>query len=54
MKKLMKRHGRAKMITTDGLRSYRATMKELGSAEKQETGRWAHNRCENSHLPFRR
>lgn len=30
MKKLMKRHGRDKGITTDGLRSYKAAMKELG------------------------
>jgi putative transposase len=54
MKKLMKRPGRAKGVTTDGLRSYGAAMKALGNAEKQETGRWASNRCENSHLPFRR
>ncbi len=54
MKKLMKRHGGAKVVTTDGLRSYRAAMKELGNAEKQEIGRWANNRCENPHLPFRR
>src|ERR1700761_6666778 len=54
MKKLMRRHGSAKVITTDGLRSYRAAMKELGNAEKQEVGRWANNRCENSHLSFRR
>ena len=54
IKKLMKRHGRAKAITTDGLRSYKAAMKELGNAEKQEVGRWANNRAENSHLPFRR
>ncbi len=54
MKKLMKRHGRAKAITTDGLRSCKAAMKELGNAEKQEVGRWANNRVENSHLPFRR
>ena len=54
MKKLMKRHGRAKAITTDGLRSYGAAMKELGNADKQEVGRWANNRAENSHLPFRR
>jgi len=38
---LMKRHGRAKAITTDGLRPYQAAMKELGNAEKQEVGRWA-------------
>ena len=54
MKKLMKRHGRAEAITTDGLRSYKAAMKELGNEARQEVGRWANNRVENSHLPFRR
>ena len=54
MKKLMKRHGTAKTITTDGLRSYRAAMKEIGCQDKQEIGRWANNRAENSHQPFRR
>jgi putative transposase len=54
MKKLMKRHGTARAITTDGLRSYKAAMSELGNAGKQEIGRWANNRVENSHLPFRR
>ena len=54
IKTLMKRHGRPKAITTDGLRSYKAAMKELGNAEKQEIGRWTNNRVENSHLPFRR
>ena len=39
---------------TDGLRSYRAAVSDLGNAEKQEVGRWANNRVENSHLPFRR
>ena len=29
-------------------------MKVLGNADKQEIGRWANNRAENSHLPFRR
>ena len=53
MKKAMKRHGRVETITTDGLRSYRAAMNELGCAEKQEVGRWANNRVENSHLPLR-
>lgn len=48
MKKIMKRHGRAKAITTDGLCSYKATMKSLGNAGKQEIGRWANNRVENS------
>jgi putative transposase len=54
MKKPMKRHGPAKVITTDGLRSYKAAMKDLGNAEKQEIGCSANNRVENSHLPFRR
>ena len=54
MKKALKRHGEPEGITTDELRSYRAAMKELGNADKQEVGRWANNRVENSHLPFRR
>lgn len=29
-------------------------MTELGNREKQEIGRWANNRVENSHLLFRR
>jgi len=54
MKKALKRHGSPEAITTDGLRSYGAAMTELGNREKQEVGRWANNRVENSHLPFRR
>ncbi len=54
MKKALKRHGSPEAITTDGLRSYAAAMTELGNAEKQEVGRWANNRVENSHLPFRK
>src|SRR5581483_1220602 len=53
-KKTLKRHGRTEKITTDGLRSYKAALKEIGAADKQEVGRWANNRVENSHLPFRR
>jgi transposase-like protein len=41
MKKALKRHGSPEAITTDGLRSYRAAMNELGNAQKQEVGRWA-------------
>ena len=52
--KALKRHGSPEAITTDGLRSYKAAMDELGNAEKQEVGRWANNRVENSHLSFRR
>ncbi|GAA5048042.1 IS6 family transposase [Erythrobacter westpacificensis] len=54
MKKALKRYGSPEAITTDGLRSYKAAMSELGNQEKQEIGRWANYRVENSHLPFRR
>jgi len=54
MKKALKRHGAPEAITTDGLASYRAAMKMLGNQDKQEVGRWANNRVENSHLSFRR
>ena len=54
LKKSMKRHGRPHVLVTDKLRSYRAAMKDLGNAHRQETGRWLNNRAENSHLPFRR
>ena len=54
MNKTLKRHGSPRAITTDRLRSYGAAMKELGKIEKQEIGRWANNRVENSHQPFRR
>ena len=39
IKKAMKRHGKAKSITTDGLRSYRAAMKEIGNQDLQQIGR---------------
>jgi len=54
MKKALKRHGSPAAIVTDGLKSYRAAMSHLGNADKQEVGRHANNRAENSHLPFRR
>jgi putative transposase len=54
MKKALKRHGSPAEFSTDGLRSYEAAMTELGNTSKQEVGRWANNRVENSHLPFRR
>ena len=54
MKKALKRHGSPAAIVTDGLKSYRAAMRDLGNEEKQEVGRHANNRAENSHLPFRR
>ena len=54
LKKAMKRYGRPEVVVTDRLRSYRAAMKIIGNAERQETGRWLNNRAENSHQPFRR
>jgi putative transposase len=54
LKKAMHKHGRPEVIVTDRLRSYGAALKEIGAADRQETGRWANNRAENSHLPFRR
>ena len=54
MKKAMRCYGSPNKIVTDRLRSYSAAAKELGCSEKQVTERWANNRVENSHLPFRR
>ena len=54
LKKTMRKHGRSEVIITDRLRSYGAALKEIGAADKQETGRWINNRAENSNLPFRR
>jgi len=48
-----KRHGSPAAITTDAC-ARKAAMSELGNGEKQEVGRWANNRVENSHLSFRR
>jgi len=54
LRKALRRHGQPEVIVTDRLRSYGAALKEIGSAARQETGRWSNNRAENSHLPFRR
>ncbi len=54
LRKLMKRHGKAEEVVTDRFASYKAALRDLGSLEKQRTGRWLNNRVENSHLPFRR
>ena len=53
MKKAMPRYGSPNEIVTDKPRSYSAATKELGCSGKQVTKRWANNRAENSHLPFR-
>ncbi len=54
MKKALRRHGSPEVMTTDGLRSFKAAMTELGNSDKQQIGRSANHRVENSHLPFRR
>lgn len=54
LKKAMRKPGGPDMIVTDGLASYGAALKEMGAADRQETGRWLNNRAENSHLQFRR
>jgi len=52
--KTMRKYGSPKIITTDKLASYGAAPGEIGIADKQLCGGRANNRCENSHLPFRR
>jgi putative transposase len=54
LKKALKRHGRAEELVTDRLRSYGAALGDPGISDRQETGRWANTRAENSHQPFRR
>ena len=54
LKKTLRRHGRAEELVTDRLRSYGAALRDLSISDRQETGRWANNRAENSHQPFRR
>jgi len=51
MKKALKRHGSLVAITTDGLRSYKAALAELGCQEKQEISRRASNRVETAIYP---
>ena len=50
----MRKHGSPRIITTDKLPSYSAAFREIGIANKQLCGGRSNNRCENSHLPFRR
>ncbi len=52
--KVMRKHGSPKVITTDKLPSYRVAFREVGAADRQLCGSRSNNRCENSHLPFRR
>lgn len=52
--KTRKRNGGPHIFITDKLRSSGAAMKEIGNADRQESGRWLNNRAENSRQPFRR
>nr|WP_321395979.1 IS6 family transposase [Emcibacter sp.] len=54
LKRLMKRYGRARLIVTDRLKSYKAALREIGCTDKHDTTKGQNNRAENSHLPFRR
>ena len=49
LKKTLKRLGHSAEFVTDHMRSYGAALRELGTSDLQETGRWANNRTENSH-----
>jgi putative transposase len=52
--KTLRKQGSPKIITTDNLASYGAAFREIGVVDRQLCGGRANNRCENSHLPFRR
>lgn len=56
LRKLLKKQGfKPEKIVTDGLRSYKAAMRELGCLDRHHPGRLQeNNRAENSHLPVRR
>ena len=54
LKKQLKWHQAPETIVTDRLGSYRAVLRKLGIAGRQDVGRYTNNRAENSHLPFRR
>jgi len=52
--KTMRKHGSPKIITTDKLRSYQAAFRDIGVSDRQLCVGRSNNRCESSHLPFRR
>ena len=54
LKKQLKWYHAPETIVTDRLGSYRAALRRLGIASRQDVGRYTNNRAENSHLPFRR
>ena len=54
LKRIIKKYGRPRSVVIDGLCSYSAAMKKIGSADRHEPGRSLNNRAENPHQPFRR
>jgi putative transposase len=56
LRKLLKKTGlHPETLTTDGLSSYRAAMREMNLTKRHRPGGMrANNRAENSHLPIRR
>ena len=54
LRKSLRRHEVVEALVTDRLASYGAALKQIGTVDKRETGRWLNNRAENSHQPFRR
>ena len=53
LRKSLKQHRRPEELVADRLRSYGAALRELGIAERKQTGRWANNRAKNSPQLFR-
>jgi transposase-like protein len=55
LRKLLKKQGfKPEKIVTDGLRPYKAAMRELGCLDRHHPGRLQENNwAENSHLPVR-
>ncbi|KVD75902.1 IS6 family transposase, partial [Burkholderia ubonensis] len=53
MRKLLKRHGRPRVIVTDKLRSYAAANTELGLSVEHRQHKGLNNRAENSRQPTR-
>jgi len=53
MRKLLKRHGRPRVIVTDKLRSYGAANNELGLNVEHRQHKGLNSRAENSHQPTR-
>lgn len=54
LKKALKNYGSLAEVVTDGLRSYRAAVDDLGILNRRKIGKWKNNRVENSRLLLRR